>query len=101
MTVGTRPTLARAFRRAALPLGAYYAVTLALPIANGAAHSGAVFVEHAVVVLVLPPVLIALAHAVHRAAVVLGRVRRAEPPVVAQAGSRRYVGFPARTSPMR
>jgi hypothetical protein len=68
MTRSTRPTLAGAFRRVALPLGAYYAVTLALPIANGAAQSGMVFVKHALVVLVAPPVLIALAWAVHRAA---------------------------------
>ena len=46
----------------------YYAVTLALPFANGAAQSGTVFVEHALVVLVLPPLLIALAWAAHRAA---------------------------------
>ena len=67
MTARSRPTLARAFRRAALPLGWYYAVTLALPLANGAAQSGAAFVKHAMVVLVLPPILIALAYAVHRA----------------------------------
>jgi hypothetical protein len=82
MTGGTRPTLARAFRRAALPLGSYYAVTLALPIANGAAQSGTAFVKHAVVVLVLPPVLIALAHAVHRAAQVLARVCRSALPLL-------------------
>jgi hypothetical protein len=64
VTGGTRPTLARAFRRAALPLGSYYAVTLALPMANGAAQSGTAFVKHAVVVLVLPLLLVALAHGV-------------------------------------
>jgi hypothetical protein len=70
------PTLARAFRRAALPLGAYYAVTLALPLANGAAQSGPAFVNHALVVMALPPLLIALAWAVHRAARVLAGVGR-------------------------
>jgi len=52
----------------------YYAVTLGIPLANGAAQAGAAFVEHALVVLVLPPVLIVLAcatremaRAVHRA----------------------------------
>ena len=55
------PAVARAFRRAAPPLAWYYAVTLALPLANGAAQAGATFVEHALIVLVLPPVLIVLA----------------------------------------
>ena len=52
--------ISRAFRRAALPLAAYYAVTLALPIANGAARADA-FLEHALVVLVVPPVTVLLA----------------------------------------
>lgn len=51
-------------RRAALPLGWYYAVTLALPLANGAGELGAAFVEHAVVVVVVPPALIVSAYAV-------------------------------------
>ena len=55
--------VARAFRRTALPLSAYYAVTLALPLANGAARSGAAFVEHALIVLVIPPAMIVLASA--------------------------------------
>ena len=53
-----------AFRRVSLPLASYYAVTLALPLANGAALSGA-FMEHALVVLVVPPVAIMLACMVH------------------------------------
>jgi hypothetical protein len=52
-----------AFRRTALPLAAYYAITLAVPLANGAARSGAAFVAHAVVVLVVPPAMILLASA--------------------------------------
>jgi hypothetical protein len=60
-----RAKLAYAFRRTALPLASYYAVTLALPLANGAAESGAVFVQHAVVVLIVPPVVIVCACAVH------------------------------------
>ena len=55
-----RSALGRAFRRAALPLGCYYAVTLGVPIANGAASSGG-FAGHALVVLILPPMLIAMA----------------------------------------
>ena len=42
----------------ALPLVCYYAVTIGLPIANGAAQAGAPFVEHALIVLLLPPMLI-------------------------------------------
>jgi hypothetical protein len=56
--------ITRAFRRTALPLASYYAVTLALPLANGAARSGA-FVEHALVVLVVPPIVIMLGCAAH------------------------------------
>lgn len=52
-----------AFRRTALPLVSYYAVTLGLPLAHGAAQSGARFVSHALVVLVVPPAVIALAGA--------------------------------------
>jgi hypothetical protein len=55
--------VARVFHRVALPLGSYYAVTLALPLANGARPSGA-FMEHALVVLVVPPLAIILGCAV-------------------------------------
>ena len=80
MTPAAQPALVRAFRRAALPLGSYYAVTLALPLANGAAQSDAAFVNHALVVLVVPPVLILLVHAIHGAArVFVGACRSALP----------------------
>jgi hypothetical protein len=69
-------TVAHAFRRTALPLVSYYAVTLALPLANGAAQSGA-FVEHALVVLVVPPVAIILACAVFTVARALASACRA------------------------
>ena len=46
----------RVFRRAGTPLAFYYAITLALPLANGA--GGAAFLEHALVVLAIPPALI-------------------------------------------
>jgi membrane protein implicated in regulation of membrane protease activity len=52
--------VAHAFRRTALPLAVYYAVTLALPLANGAAQSSG-FVKHALVVLVIPPVAVLVA----------------------------------------
>jgi hypothetical protein len=61
-------TIARACRRATLPLGWYYAVTIALPLANGAGQAGAVFVEHALVVLAVPPVLIVLTSAFYEMA---------------------------------
>jgi hypothetical protein len=60
-------TIGHAFRRTALPLICYYGVTLGLPVANGAARSG-IFVEHALVVLAVPPVAIILACAIHRLA---------------------------------
>jgi hypothetical protein len=65
MTLALWTAAARAFRRTALPLAAYYAITLALPLANGAARSGAAFIEHALVVLVVPPAIIVLACAFH------------------------------------
>jgi hypothetical protein len=55
--------VARAFRRTAVPLAAYYAITLGLPLANGAARSGGAFVDHALVVLVVPPAIIMVASA--------------------------------------
>jgi hypothetical protein len=67
------PKIARAFRRMALPLGSYYVVTLALPLVNGAASSGA-FIEHALVVLVVPPLAIILGCAVHTIAHALARL---------------------------
>ena len=50
--------VAEAFRRMARPLVWYYAITLVIPIANGAAKAGDTFVEHGLTVLILPPVLI-------------------------------------------
>jgi hypothetical protein len=64
-----------AFRRTALPLAAYYAVTLALPFANGAAQSDA-FVEHALVVLSVPPVAVILACVVYTVVHALARACR-------------------------
>jgi hypothetical protein len=57
--------LARAFHRASVPLGVYYAVTLGLPVANGAARSGTPFVKHALVVLLVPLLAVALGGAIH------------------------------------
>ena len=69
--------LARGFRRTALPLACYYAVTLAAPLANGAARADA-FVPHAVVVLLVPPALIVFASTIHTMFVSgVERVRRA------------------------
>ena len=48
-----------------MPLAAYFAVTLAIPVANGAAASGA-FARHALVVLTVPAVLILLGCVIRR-----------------------------------
>jgi hypothetical protein len=56
--------IARGFRRAALPLVCYYAITLGLPLINGAGKAGPRFLNHAFVVLVVPIVLVALVSAV-------------------------------------
>jgi len=55
--------VAQGFRRAALPLAAYYAVTLAVPLANGAARSDA-FLGHALLVLLVPLIVVMLASVV-------------------------------------
>ena len=57
--------LGRSFRRAALPLGCYYGVTLILPLANGAGQSGRVFVEHALIVATVPMLLVVLVWSLH------------------------------------
>ena len=54
----------RALRRAAVPLASYYAVTLGLPLANGAAGSNSAFARHALVVLIVPPIVILFGRAV-------------------------------------
>jgi hypothetical protein len=58
----------------AVPLASYYAVTLALPLANGAAQSGDAFVKHALVVLVVPPLAIVLACVVHAIAIAFAKL---------------------------
>lgn len=55
-----RVHIAAALRHAAVPLAVYYAVTLALPLANGAAYAGTPFAVHAVMVLVVPPFAIVI-----------------------------------------
>ena len=58
---GTLATaIVRAFGRVAVPLAAYYAVTVGIPLANGAASAGWSFIRHALVVLVVPPILVVL-----------------------------------------
>jgi exosortase K len=53
-----RGTRGADWKRFAVPLATYYAVTLGIPLANGAARSGAIFVEHAFVVLIVPPIVL-------------------------------------------
>ena len=69
-------TVVGAFRRATPPLAWYYAITLALPLANGAARAGGAFLVHALVVLVLPPALIVVGCVVYEAARALAWLRR-------------------------
>lgn len=56
-----------------LPLAAYYAVTIGIPLANGAGSVNRSFLEHVIVVVLVPPTLVgffALArHAARRASV--------------------------------
>lgn len=76
MTEMLRTSIGHGFRRTALPLVSYYAVTLGLPLANGAAEAGAAFAKHAVIVLVVPAVAIVAAcaiRAIARALITLSR----------------------------
>jgi exosortase K len=50
----------------ALPLAAYYGITLVVPFVNGASQTGEAFVAHAVIVLVVPLVLMLLLSGVQR-----------------------------------
>jgi len=52
--------------RYALPLACYYLVTLGLPLINGASQIGEAFLAHAVIVLLVPPVLICLVSGARR-----------------------------------
>ena len=52
-------TLARTFKRSAVPLACYYGITIFQPVVNGAA-AGAAFAGHAAVVVVVPPTLLVL-----------------------------------------
>jgi len=68
------------FRRVCTPLVFYYALTLALPVANGA--GGRAFLAHALVVLTVPPVVLAL-FCLARAAVARSRLHMPCRPAVA------------------
>ena len=76
MTGPFRTSVVHAFGRTALPLAAYYGVTLALPLLNGAGRSGAAFVQHAVIVLAVPPILVLLICAIHAMAQAAARLAR-------------------------
>jgi len=80
------------FRRVSIPLAFYYAVTLALPLANGAA--GSAFLRHALVVLAVPPALIGLLCAVRKSVLfALGRPRN-RPSLTFRAQPSRPVRLP-------
>jgi exosortase K len=57
----------------ALPLACYYIITLAVPILNGAAQAGDAFLQHGLVVLLVPPLVITLAYTLHHTARSLAR----------------------------
>ena len=61
--------------RIALPLAAYYVVTLALPLANGASLSDPAFVKHGLAVLVLPLLFVAARCGLRVALTLAGRPR--------------------------
>jgi hypothetical protein len=55
---------ANPFRQAVVPLAFYYAVTLAVPLANGAEWWDGRFVGHAATVLLMPLILSALVYGI-------------------------------------
>jgi hypothetical protein len=55
---------ANPFRQAVVPLAFYYAVTLAVPLANGAEWWDGRFVGHAAAVLLMPLILSALVYGI-------------------------------------
>ena len=59
-----RSRIARGFRRSAPALASYYAVTLAIPIAGGAWSDA--FLQHALVVVLVPPLIVLAASVVRR-----------------------------------
>jgi hypothetical protein len=74
MTRAAQTTIVVMFRRFAVPLACYYGVTLVLPLANGAAaQPGVAFVGHALVVLVVPPMLILIACGIYKLVHVVAR----------------------------
>ena len=76
MSRSLRVSLVQTVRRWLLPLGCYYVITLAVPLANGAARHrppGAIFASHALVVLVFPLLLIVLVCACRASAEVCRR----------------------------
>ena len=75
----------------ATPLVFYYGVAILIPLANGAAGNGAAFVAHAVAVLVMPAVLVALVAGGREWTRAFGRF------LTASAGSRESPACPAST----
>ncbi len=61
-------------RRSLVPLLAYYSITLVVPLVNGAYRQGAAFLEHALFVLLTPPVIIGLLYIV--------RPAKKQPPLI-------------------
>lgn len=70
------PNRFRLFRRSLFPLLVYYAMTLGIPLANGAYKQGSNFTEHAVFVLVIPLLLMLPVVALQSCQSVRGRRQR-------------------------
>ena len=68
---GMTAAVARAFRRAATPLFWYYALTIAVPLANGSAAATG-FAAHAAIVVTLPLLLVAAGGAAEKALAAIG-----------------------------
>jgi exosortase K len=75
----------------ALPLGCYYAVTLGIPLLNGA-YAGQAFVAHSAIVLLVPPVLILVVVGARRLLLLYPRRRSISPGSSAQPKSGTFCG---------
>lgn len=63
--IEVQAAVSRASRGAAVPLAAYYAVTLGIPLARGVVSLEARVVDHAVAVILVPLLMVVLAGALH------------------------------------
>ena len=92
-------TLCAGFHRAALPLVSYYAITLGVPLANGASLLDAAFVKHAATVAVVPPIAIVLPCAAHSTlrSLIARTYRKTTRQFQSRASHRRGIGMRSHT----